>query len=94
MMNEQRHAWLVMKYLFSTGVKYRIPIYRIRRERSNRKFFRMKLASRSVEESFQFHRPFRGKAAFRMSAYRPRFGLMKSDEVGIASPEERTLETT
>jgi len=79
MMNEQRHAWLVMKYQFSTGVKYRIPVYRIRRERAFRNFYRMKLAGRETEKVFQFHRPFRGKAAFKMSAYRPRYGLVKTD---------------
>jgi len=94
MMNEQRHAWLVMKYQFSTGVKYRIPIYRIRRERAFRKYFGMKLARRSTEKIFQFHRPFRGKRAFRMSAFHPRFGLVKRDEEGVAFPEYRTLEAT
>jgi len=78
-MNEQRHGWLVMKYQFSSGAEYRIPIYRIRRERTYRNYFRMKLAGRATESIFQFHRPFRGKSAFRMSAFHPRFGLMKRD---------------
>jgi len=82
-MNEQRHAWLVMKYQFSTGVKYRIPIYRIRREREFRNFYRMKLAGRATEKVFQFHRPFRGKAAFKMSAYHPRYGLVESSAVDV-----------
>jgi len=77
--NEQQHAWRVMKYHFSSGREYRIPIYRIRREWSYRNYFRMKLAGRSTEKEFQFHRVFRGKGAFRMSAFRPRFGLMERD---------------
>jgi len=80
MMNEQRHAWLVMKYQFSTAVKYRIPIYRIRRDRAFRNFYRMKLAGRETEKVFQLHRPFRGKAAFKMSAFHPRFGFVKTHE--------------
>jgi len=76
MMNEQRHAWLVMKYQFSTGVKYRIPIYRIRRERGFCEYFSLRLSGRAVEKIFQFHRPFRGKASFKITSYRPRFGLV------------------
>jgi len=71
-MNEQRHAWRVMKYQFSSGTEYRIPVYRIRRKRPYRKYFRMKMAGRETEKIFQFHQPFRGKGAFRMSAYRPK----------------------
>jgi len=78
-MNEQNHAWRVMKYQFSSGAEYRIPIYRIRRERTYRKYFRMRMSGRAVEKVFQFHRPFRGKAAFRMSAYSPRYGLVETD---------------
>jgi len=83
-MNEQKHAWRVMKYQFSSSAKFRIPIYRIRRERPNRNYFRMKLAGRATEKIFQFHRPFRGKRAFRISAFRPRYGLVKnaSDDAG------------
>ena len=62
-MNEQRHGWLVMKYQFSYGAEYRIPVYRIRRERTYRNYFRMKLAGKVTGSVFQFHRPFRGKAA-------------------------------
>lgn len=87
-MNEQRHGWLVMKYQFSSAAEYRIPIYRIRRERTYRKYFRMKLAGRATERVFQFHRPFRGKAAFRMSAFRPRYGLMKTNGDNIDSLEQ------
>jgi len=76
-MNEQKHGWRVMKYQFSSGTEYRIPIYRVRRERTYREHFRMKLSGRAVEKIFQFHRPFRGKSAFRMSAYRPRYGLVE-----------------
>jgi len=71
--SEQKHAWLVMKYQFSCDVEYRV-----RRERIYREYFRMKLSSRAVEEVFQFHRPFRGKAAFKMSAYRPKNVLMET----------------
>jgi len=87
-MNEQRHAWQVMKYQFSSGTEYRIPIYRIRRDRKNRKYFRMKLAGRETEKVFQFHRPFRGKRAFRMSAFRPRYGLVKTDVDDVDSLEQ------
>jgi len=77
-MNEQRHAWLVMKYQYSCEAEYRIPIYRIRRERTYRNYFSMKLAGRATEQAFQFHRPFRGKRSFRMSAFRPKYGLVKT----------------
>jgi len=75
--NEQKHAWRVMKYQFSCDAECRVPIYRVKRERAYRKYFRTRLSRRAVEEVFQFHRPFRGKNAFRMSAYRPKNILME-----------------
>jgi len=74
--NEQKHAWRVMKYQFSCEAEYRVPIYKVRRARTYHGSFRMKLSGRAVEEVFQFHRPWRGNASFRMSAYRPRYGLV------------------
>jgi len=75
--NEQKHAWRVIKYQFSCEAKYRVPIYRVRRERTYRGYFRMKMSGRAVEEVFQFHRPWRGNASFKMSAYRPKYGLVE-----------------
>jgi len=75
--NEQKHAWRVMKYQFSCEAEFRIPSYQVRKERTYCKYFRMRMSSRSVEEIFQFHRRFRGKSAFRISAYRPRFELVE-----------------
>jgi len=77
-MNEQNHAWRMMKYQFSCDAECRVPIYRVRRERTYRGYFRMKLSGRRVEELLQFHRPFRGKSAFKMSAYRPKNVLVES----------------
>jgi len=101
-MHEQRHAWLVIKYQFSCDPEYRIPVYRIRRERTFRNFFRKRTSGRAVEKVFQFHRPFRGKAAFKMSAYRPRYELVKthgddtdsgsvSDLKGMVPKPEKTV---
>jgi len=78
-MSEQKHGWRVIKYQFSCDAKFRVPIYWVRRERTYRKYFRMRMSGRAVEKIFQFHRPFRGKSAFKMSAYRPRYGLMEKD---------------
>jgi hypothetical protein len=78
LMNEQKHAWLVMKYQFSCDGEYRVPIYRVRRERAYREYFRIRLSGRAVEEVFQFHKPFRSKSAFRMSAYRPKNVLVET----------------
>jgi len=77
-MNEQQHGWRVMKYQFSSGAEYRTPIYRIRRKRTYRKYFRIRMSGRAVEKVFQFYRPFRGKAAFKMTAYHPQYGLVET----------------
>jgi len=71
-MNEGKHAWRVMKYQFSSDAEGRISVYRIRIQRGYRDYFRMKLSGRAVERLLQFHRPWRGNASFRMSAYRPK----------------------
>jgi Holliday junction resolvase len=85
MINEDRHAGRVMKYQFSCEAECRVPIYRVRRERAYREYFRMKMSGRSVERLFQFHRPFRGKSAFKISAYRPRFGLVEFSAEDMAT---------
>jgi len=80
-MNEQKHAWRVIKYQFSCDEEFRIPVHWVRRGRANLNFFSMKLAGRATEKLLQFHRPFRGKGAFRMSAYRPK-NLLAEDAPG------------
>lgn len=75
---EQLFLGRVERYIFPGGVEYRMPRYRWRRLGMIwvRKHFRLKLSGREVEKIFQFRRPFRGKAGFRVSAYHSKYGLV------------------
>ena len=78
---EQLFLARVERYIFPGEVKYRMPRYRWKRLGSKRKYFSLKLSGREVEKIFQFRKPFRGKAGFRVSAYHPEYGLV--DDVSI-----------
>lgn len=75
------------RYIFPGGVGHRMPRYRWKRLDMirSRKYFRLKISSREVEKAFQFRKPFRGKAGFRISTYHPKFGLI--DDVNENSVE-------
>jgi len=66
------------RYIFPGEVEHRMPRYRWRRLDMIRvrEHFRLKLSGREVEKIFQFKKPFRGKAGFRVSVYRPKYGLV------------------